>query len=102
MSQLQIGFYYNTTHLEGDELKMRRFKADTETRLILSFFNMHPGELFTAFDVYNALGYTDPLKITNIRRSITNLSSGHEPKLIKTEVMKPGERGALNHCWKLL
>lgn len=101
MRQLELGFYYNTTHLGGDELKMRRFKADAETRLILSYFQMRPGELKTPYDVYKDLGYEDPLKITNIRRSMTNLSQGDNPKLIKTDVLRPGERGAMNHCWKL-
>ena len=100
-SQLQLGFYYNTTHVKGSELHMRRFKADAESRLILAFFRMHPGELFTPFDVYNALGYTDPLKIISIRRSMTDLTQLETPLLEKTEVMKKGERGAPNHCWKL-
>jgi hypothetical protein len=100
--QLQLGFFYNTTHLEGNELHMRRFKADTEARLILAFFKMHPGEFFTPFDVYNALGYTDILKITSVRRSMADLTNTNPPLLEKTDIMKQGERGALNHTWKLV
>lgn len=99
--QLQLGFYYNTTRVEGNELRMRRFKADTESRLILAFFRMHPGELFTPFDVFNALDYIDALKIISIRRSMTDLTQSNPPLLLKTKVMKKGERGALNHTWKL-
>lgn len=99
--QMQLSFHYNTTNMEGNELYRRRIKADSEARLILAFFKMHPGELFNSWDVYNALGYADPLKIISIRRAMTDLTQAVPPRLIRTEEMKMGERGMPNHTWRL-
>lgn len=89
--QLSLGFHYNTTHLTGNELHRRQLQADSEARLILSYFRMRPGELKTPFEVCEDLGYTDPLKILNIRRAMSDLT--REGLLLKTEVMKTGGRG---------
>jgi len=95
---VQLDIFYNTTHLEGTDLKIRRIKADAQSRLILAFFRMHEGELFTPFEVLKALSY-DPMQITSVRRSITDLAQAG--LLLKTDVMKPGALGASNHCWRL-
>ncbi len=97
-SAVQLDIFYNTTHLTGNDLKIRRIKADAQSRLILAFFKMHPGELFTPFEVLKALNY-DPMQITSVRRSITDLTNAG--LLIKTDVMKQGELGSPNHCWRL-
>jgi hypothetical protein len=101
MSAIQLDIFYNTTHLTGDELKIRRAKADADWRLIMAFFSMHPGELFTPFEVMEQLGYGLE-KINSIRRAMTDLSNARPtPMLIKTEIRKPGKLGAPNNCWKL-
>jgi hypothetical protein len=98
---VQLDIFYNTTHLEGSDLKIRRIKADADARLILAFFKMHPGELFTPFQVMEQLGYGLE-KINSIRRAMTDLSQAEpEPQLVKTEVRRPGRLGSPNHCWRL-
>jgi len=100
-SAVQLDIFYNTTHLTGNELKIRCIKADADNRLILAFFKMHPGELFTPFDVMEQLGYGLE-KINSIRRAMTELSQIEpEPLLIKTNIKRPGKLGAPNHCWRL-
>jgi len=97
-SAVQLDIFYNTTHITGDDLKIRRIKADAQSRLILAFFKMHPGELFTPFEVLKELNY-DPMQITSVRRSITDLTQAS--LLVKTNTMKQGSLGAPNHCWRL-
>jgi len=100
-SAVQLDIFYNTTHLTGNELKIRRVKADADWRLIVAFFRLHPGELFTPFEVMQQLGYGLE-KINSIRRAMTDLSQARPtPMLVKTDTMKPGELGSPNHCWRL-
>lgn len=98
-AQLSISFY-NTTCLRGDELKYRRVKADADKRLVLAFFRMHQGEIFTPFEVMEQLGYGYE-KLNSIRRAMTDLSQEEIPLLVKTEIMRPGKFGATNHTWML-
>jgi hypothetical protein len=98
--QLSLGFFYNTTHLEGSELHKRRFQADSEARLVLAYFRMRPGEHKTPFEVCEDLGYEDPLKVLNIRRAISDLTK--EGYLVKTDQMKVGKRGTQNRTWRLI
>lgn len=90
--------YYNTTNLQGEELKGRRFKASAQASTILEFFLRNPDQLYTPFDVQreNAMWITP---ITSIRRAMTVLTAfGY---LEKTEQMKPGRYRAINHMWRL-
>jgi hypothetical protein len=96
----QLSFFHNTTNLRGEELKLARLKANGEVMQVLQFFREHPGEHFTPYDVRRAL-FSDPLKISNVKRSITDLTTIQPPFLIKTDLMKEGDRGSLNHTWKL-
>ena len=96
----QLSFFHNTTNLRGEELKLARLKANGEVMQVLQFFREHPGEHFTPYDVRRAL-FSDPLKISNVKRSITDLTTIEPPYLVKTTVMKEGDRGSLNHTWKL-
>lgn len=96
----QLDIFYNTTNLQGCELAEKREKASGLTGRILQFFIQNPGILYTPFDVQNEMNlYTIP--ITSIRRAMTTLSSANPPLLIKTDYMRRGLFGTLNHCWKL-
>jgi hypothetical protein len=98
---VQLNIFYNTTCLTGNELKIRRIKADADARLIHALFKMHPGESFTPFEVMEQLGYGLE-KINSIRRAMTELSQAEPgPILIKTDIMRRGNLGATNHCWRL-
>jgi hypothetical protein len=97
---LQLSFFHNTTGLRGEELKQARLKANSQAMMILQFFRQHPEGYFTPFDVRRALNL-DPLQITEVRRSITDLTNAKPPFLIKTKEMREGDRGSMNHTWKL-
>lgn len=101
---VQLQFFHNTTGLKGKELRQANLKATSQAFRILQFFRQHPGEHFTPYDVRRALGL-DPLAICEVKRSMSDLSNARKfnpPFLVKTEVKKPGDRGADNHTWRLL
>ena len=96
----QLCLYFNTTNLQGRELKDRVMRVGTQNRIILDFFKEHPGKLFTPYDIQMDLLYQlRNTPITSIRRSITTLTDlGY---LVKTDVKRPGIYGEMNYCWKL-
>jgi hypothetical protein len=98
MNDLQLEICYNTTGLSGAELRQREMRNGSQNRIILDFFKAHPNMLFTPFEVQR---YTGLIRtpITSVRRSITTLADlGH---LVKTNTMREGEYGELNHTWRL-
>lgn len=94
----QLDLFYNTTHMSGSELTMRRLEAGRQNRIILEFFKQNPRVNFTPFDVQRDAGlHATP--ITSIRRAINTLTQlGF---LVKTDVLKEGAYGAQNHTWRL-
>jgi hypothetical protein len=95
-SDPQMDLFYNTVHISGQELKERKVSNGLQNRQILRFFEENPSVSFTPFEVqrYAGLGSTP---ITSIRRAINTLTqTGH---LIKTDILKPGEYGTMNHTW---
>lgn len=94
----QLSIFYNTTHMSESELQIRRVAASRQNTLILRFFQDNPQGYFTPFEVqkYSTLNATP---ITSIRRAINTLTDAG--LLIKTDRMKEGEYGAMNHTWKL-
>ena len=94
----QLSIFYNTTHMSESELMIRRVAASRQNTLILRFFQDNPQGYFTPFEVqkYSTLKDTP---ITSIRRAINTLTDAG--LLIKTDRMKEGEYGAMNHTWKL-
>jgi hypothetical protein len=91
--------YFNTLSLTGAELKTRRIKAGGETERILSFFEAHPSEAFTPYEVERRL-FPDkrPMHLTNTRRSITTLTKN---RLLEKVGRKVEESGEWNFTWKL-
>ena len=94
----QLDIFYNTTHMTADELHTRRVSANRQNRLILAFFKDNPKGFFTPFEVqlYSNLKGTP---ITSIRRAINTLTDAGF--LIKTDQLRQGDYGAMNHTWKL-
>lgn len=94
----QLSIFYNTTHMSESELMIRRVAVSRQNTQILRFFQDNPQGYFTPFEVqkYANLGQTP---ITSIRRAINTLTDAG--LLIKTDRMKEGEYGAMNHTWTL-
>jgi len=94
----QLDIFYNTTHMTEDELKVRRVSASRQNILILKFFKDNPLGYFTPFEVQT---YTNMERtpITSIRRALNTLTDAG--LIIKTDKLRQGEYGAMNHTWKL-
>ncbi len=94
----QLDIFYNTTHMTEDELRIRRISASRQNMAILKFFQDNPLGYFTPFEVHT---YTnlENIPITSIRRAINTLTDAG--LLIKTDKMRAGEYGAMNHTWKI-
>ena len=91
--------YHNTTNLQGEELKKAKRNAFTQEEVILDIFEDKEVRL-TPSDVWTM--YCSEFKeapLTSIRRAITGLTG--KGKLVKTDKMREGEYGRLEHCWKL-
>lgn len=100
MNQLEI--YFNTTNLEGAELRKSRLKVGSQNTEVLDFFVLYHYKDFTPAEVYEHFqkqGKNYP--ITSIRRAITTLSSGDTPYLESTGNMRMGLYGAKNYTWRL-
>lgn len=94
----QLDLFYNTTHLNGSALREKRIAAGRQNRMILDFFNGNPEGFFTPFEVQNYANLK-ATPITSIRRALNTLTGAG--LLVKTEHMRAGEYGTLNHTWKL-
>jgi hypothetical protein len=95
----QLDIFYNTTHLDPAELKIRKQVAGRQGEQILKFFRENPQGFFTPFEV-QIYANMQGAPITSIRRAIHTLTGAGY--LVKTDRMKEGEYGAQNHSWKLL
>ena len=90
--------FHNTINLNGSSLDRAEDKARTQEERELAFFISHSGGLFTPFDVWGKVFLLHE-PITSVRRAMTNLErSGY---LEKTDIMKPGNYGKPNFCWRL-
>ena len=92
--------YHNTTNLIGEELKDANQKAFNQEEAILDIFIDREQIHITPSDVWHI--YKQEFKktpLTSIRRAITGLTN--KGKLVKTNKMREGEFGRLEHCWKL-
>jgi hypothetical protein len=94
----QLDLFYNTTHIKGIDLLKRHQSARGQCVEIIRFFISNPKGYFTPFEVQQQADLMH-YPITSIRRAINTLTEAN--LLIKTDVMKPGEYGADNHCWRL-
>lgn len=93
----QLDLFYNTTHMTADQIKIRRQEAGRQCSLIMHFFDENPNASFTPFEVQK-YGNLDHYPITSIRRAINTLTQAG--LLVKTDILKEGEYGAMNHTWK--
>jgi Fe2+ or Zn2+ uptake regulation protein len=94
----QLSIFYNTTHMTEEELRIRRLGVNKQNRAILKFFQDNPNGYFTPFEVQLYAGL-DKTPITSIRRAVNTLTDAG--LLIKTDKLRPGDYGVMNHTWKL-
>lgn len=94
----QLDIFYNTTHMTADTLKVRRASANRQNQAILKFFKDNPAGFFTPFEVQLYAGLRN-IPITSIRRAINSLTDAGF--IVKTDNLRPGDFGAMNHTWTL-
>ena len=88
--------FYNTTNLNGADLKKSTGRAESQTEKILRFFLAHPDRAFTPAEVYRAM---DGFLLTSVRRSMSDLTKSGD--LIKTDSQALGQFGSANYKWML-
>lgn len=88
--------YYNTTNLNGADLKKSTGRAESQTEKILRFFLANPDRAFTPAEVYRAM---DGFLLTSVRRSMSDLTKSGD--LIKTDTQALGNFGSANYKWML-
>jgi len=93
----QLNLFYNTTHLSAAELKIRRQDVRYQNRRILKFFDDNPEGYFTPFEVQEYSNLKG-VPITSIRRALNTLTAAG--LIIKTDKMRQGAYGTVNHTWK--
>lgn len=96
---VQLDIFYNTTHKEGEELKVSRSRVKGQTEKILRFFEQHPRTWFSPWDVYFHMG--QQMMITSVRRSITTLTDAGKLEKGGKENRKTGHAGETNYTWRL-
>jgi len=90
--------YYNTTNEAGDQLKESTKKTGNQYERILAFFKKNDTQLLTPPQIRGYV-FGNSVPLTSVRRAVTDLTN--DGKLTMTQVMRKGEYGKLNHCWKL-
>ena len=92
--------YYNTTSLEGNDLKHTWAKTATQDEVVLAVFVTNKTVVFTPHEIQSILrdDYEKLYPITSVRRSINTLTE--REALIKTTTKRKGPWGASNYCWK--
>jgi Fe2+ or Zn2+ uptake regulation protein len=87
--------YYNTTNNPGKELKENQVKAQTQTEIVMDYFDRHT-EGLSPTDVLTITNNKWP--ITSIRRAISDLTS--DGRLKKTDRKKYGNYGRMEYVWE--
>ena len=92
--------FYNTTNLEGKELKKALNNAEGQNERIYELLKRLDG-YYTPFQIqaqYNRLFKEIP--ITSVRRSLTDLTEVGKCK--KSERMRIEKYGSPNHLWRAI
>lgn len=91
--------YFNTTNVEGEQLKLYGLKARKQHAKILLFFMRNRGKQFSPTEVWVNLFAPDETPLTSIRRSITVLTK--KGALKKTDKQKEGMYGRPEYKWEV-
>lgn len=100
--------YFNTTQLQGEELKKATSKALTQDECVLAYFKSYdnlgatPERVLRHFKIMEKLSerrwHNTP--VTSLRRSFSNLK--RKGLIYKTDVMVKGDYGKDVTVWKLV
>jgi len=90
--------YFNTNHLEGEELEKAKRKNNVQEKMILQFFEENPESYYAPHQIKEMV--LPESLITSVRRAMTNLTKRDE-LLIKTDEMIDGPNGKPVHTWTL-
>ena len=90
--------YHNTTDLEGKALETATKKAKSQEEAIFEIFKNNPWQTFTPFQIQARMA-NKFVPITSVRRAISNLT--RKDKIVKTDIQRKGEYGAVNYTWQL-
>ena len=90
--------FYNTINETGDQLKESTKKTKNQYERILDFFKKNDTQLLTPPQIRGYV-FGNMVPLTSVRRALTDLTN--DDKLTMTQVMRKGEYGKPNHCWKL-
>jgi len=90
-----MAIYYNTTHVEGDQLAEYVAQAADQEARVFEFFFHNPDTLFTPEHIQRYVMPEAPL--TSARRAITNLTS--RGLIVKSEKQGIGQFGRPVHYW---
>lgn len=90
--------FYNTTNLQGNELRTAEQKTRSQEELIMEFFKGNPYLEASPETVQVLCPFLNDPPLTSVRRGMTNLTKAG--KLIKTDNQEIGRYGAKTHLWK--
>lgn len=91
--------FHNSVPIHGKELLQAERNAKAQEARVLTIFE-ETGRDYNAWEMYQA--YQDRFGLApkdSIKRALTNLTT--EGKLVRTNVMRPGQWGAGNSVYKL-
>lgn len=96
-NQQQLNFF-NTTYLEGSELRQAVSAASKQDDKILIFFKNKPDQEFSPSQIWQVI-FDESTPLTSCRRSLSVLTK--KGLLIKTDSQSMGSYGRLEFKWKL-
>jgi hypothetical protein len=86
MTEQREFIFHNSVPVPEEQLEECRNRAESQKDKILTIFRSNPKQMFTPYqiqDIYQMV-YNEPILITSVRRSITDLTNEGTGKLIKT------------------
>lgn len=93
--------YFDTTRLQRAMLFRAQCAALEQTALVMEIFRLHRRPL-TPWEVWQeGIQNGRQWLITSVRRSISVLSDGEAPTLVKLDSLRMGPHGKPSHEWRL-
>ena len=89
--------YYNTTNLNGEELRARIVLAKTQDAKLMTWFCNYPDRKFTRTEVHRAALPAAPVASV-VRALNTLMKEGH---IVKLKEFRMGEMKHRQHLWQL-
>ncbi len=89
--------YFNTTHVEGEQLDLYKEQAVSQEDEILHFFRRRPDELYSRESLHKVVLVGAPT--SSLCRALSNLKDSGD--LVKTGQQVRGQYGRPVYCWRL-